>query len=71
MVQITIKMARIKSGLSQEEIAKELGTNRVTYAQYENYETPMRIDKALKFCEITDTKVDQVIFLDKNYTSSV
>ncbi len=66
--KITLEMARVKARLSQEEIANLLGTNRNTYRDYEKYKTPMRIDTAMKFCDITKTSIDRIIFLNKNYT---
>ena len=71
MEKVTIKMARVKVGLSQEQMAELLGTSRPTYANYESYDTPMRIDVAIKFSEITGFNIDQIIFLKNNYTSNV
>lgn len=62
MKQVTLKMARVKSGLTQEQMAVELGTNRVTYGKYENYDTPMRVNTAKKFSDIVKIPMDQIIF---------
>lgn len=62
MSTITLEMARAKVKMTQEEMARELGTNRVTYADYEKYKTPMRIDLAYKFSQITNVKMDDLIF---------
>lgn len=62
MKQVTLKMARVKSGLTQEQMAVELGTNRVTYGKYENYDTSMRVDTAKKFSDIVKIPMDQIIF---------
>ena len=71
MEGITLEMARAKTGLSQEELAKQLGINRNTYAKYEKYKLSMRIDMAQKFSSIVGISIDNLIFLNNNYTSSV
>ena len=71
MEGITLEMARAKTGLSQEELAKQLGINRNTYAKYEKYKASMRIDMAQKFSSIVGISIDNLIFLNNNYTSSV
>ena len=71
MEGITLEMARAKTGLSQEELAKRLGINRNTYAKYEKYKASMRIDMAQKFSSIVGISIDNLIFLNNNYTSSV
>jgi len=55
----------------QEELAKQLGINRNTYAKYEKYKASMRIDMAQKFSSIVGISIDNLIFLNNNYTSSV
>lgn len=62
MEKITLKMARAKAKLSQAEIAEKISVSRITYSKYETYEVPMRIDVAVKFCEATHTKLDEVKF---------
>ena len=62
MEKVTLKMARVKLGLTQDEMAKELGTSRVTYGKYEKYESPMRIDMAKKFSELVKIPIDHIIF---------
>lgn len=71
MKSITLEMARAKIGLTQEELAKKLGINRNTYAKYEKYKTSMRIDMAQKFSSIVGISIDNLIFFNNNYTSSV
>lgn len=71
MQKMTLKMARAKSGLTQQEIAKKMGINRNSYADYEKYDVVMRMDKAILFSEIVQVPFDDIIFLKQNYTSSV
>ena len=68
---ITLDIARAKTALSQEQLAKKLGINRNTYAKYEKYKASMRIDMALKFSSIVGISIDNLIFFNNNYTSSV
>ncbi|WP_229311281.1 helix-turn-helix transcriptional regulator [Streptococcus sp. HF-1907] len=70
-MQFTIKMARAKVGYTKMQMAKELGVSRPTYDDYENYSTIMRVDMAKHFCDIVGLTIDDVIFSNKNYTSSV
>ena len=71
MKGITLEMARARIGLTQEELAKKLGITRNTYAKYEKYKTSMRIDMAQKFSSIVGISIDNLIFLNDDYTSSV
>lgn len=71
MKGVTLEMARAKIGLTQEELAKKLGINRNTYAKYEKYKTSMRIDMAQKFSSIVGISIDNLIFFNEDYTSSV
>lgn len=71
MKGITLEMARARIGLTQEELAKKLGITRNTYAKYEKYKTSMRIDMAQKFSLIVGISIDNLIFFNDDYTSSV
>lgn len=65
MSVLTLKMARVKANMTQDEISKKLGVSRVTYRDYEKYEVPMRVDKAIQFSKIVDTPFDDIIFLKR------
>lgn len=64
-MQLTLKMARAKVGLTKKQMALELGVTRPTYGDYENYNTIMRIDVAQRFCDIVGVSIDDVIFQKK------
>ncbi|CYU62887.1 helix-turn-helix transcriptional regulator [Streptococcus suis] len=64
-MQLTLKMARAKVGLTKKQMALELGVTRPTYDDYENYNTIMRIDVAQRFCDIVGVSIDDVIFQKK------
>ncbi|MED1556832.1 helix-turn-helix transcriptional regulator [Bacillus paramycoides] len=68
--KFTIKQARNISGLTQPEMAKQLGMSLSSYIEYENYKFDFRISKAIKFSLITGVSFDDILFLNENYTSS-
>ena len=70
-LKFSIKSARNNVDLTQDEIAKMLGVTTKTYSDYEKGKTQMKIGTALRFSEITKVPIDNIIFLSKNYTSSV
>lgn len=70
-LKFSIKSARNNVNLTQSEMAKMLGVTKKTYSAYENGKTQMKINTALRFSEITKIPIDNIIFLNKNYTSSV
>lgn len=48
----TIKGLRCDLGLTQKEMAKELGISEGTYVRYENYQTKVPFDVAIKICDL-------------------
>ena len=67
----TMKLARVKAGFTQEQVAKMLGVSRNTYNDYENYNVVMKIDKGILFSQIVGIPFDDIIFFKQKYTSSV
>lgn len=57
---ITIKMARAKTNLSQLEMADKLLVAPNTYVAYEKHKHIMRVDTAIKFCEVTKTNITDI-----------
>lgn len=70
-LKLSIKAARSNVNLTQSQIAKMLGVSRETYLGYEHGDKQMKISTALRFSEITNVPIDNIIFFNKNYTSSV
>lgn len=64
IITLTIKQARMISGLTQAEVAEELGMHVKTYMKYENYKQIMRINQGVRFSEITGVPFNQIIFFD-------
>ena len=54
----TFRKKRDRLGLTQEEIAKRLGKNRITIIRYESGETPIpkAVEMALKLIETEERK---------------
>ncbi len=63
-MKYTIEQARILAGLTQVSMAEKLGMTEKTYIQYEKYRRKFRIDDALKFVEVVDIPIDNIIFFD-------
>jgi transcriptional regulator with XRE-family HTH domain len=58
MDQDTLRRKRERLGLTQEELAKRLGKNRITIIRYESGESaiPKTVEMALKVIETEDGK---------------
>jgi transcriptional regulator with XRE-family HTH domain len=63
---ITLKAARVNSGLTQIEAAKALGISKNTLASYEQYRTIPGIDMAHKISALYGLDVDGIIFLPED-----
>lgn len=64
-VKWTLELCRTRSGLTQKEMAKAIGVSELTYNNYENYKTGMKVEKAFKFAEIVGIPVDSIIFFNE------
>lgn len=63
-IKWTIKLCRIKTELTQEEMAKKLGVSKEAYQKYETGANMMRVDTAIRFSEITGIPFDSIIFFE-------
>lgn len=61
--RLSLKMARIGVGLSQAEIADELGVNINTYGRWEKDPGVMSINDAVRVCRIVGREFDEIKFL--------
>lgn len=61
-MQITLKAARVNSGLRQTEAADALGISRSTIQNYENYITTPDIEMAKRMAKLYGVPVDSIIF---------
>ena len=63
---LEMKAARIRAGMTQEEIAQAVGISTSTYSDYERGKRDLPINVAVKFCEacgIDDLNARALIFL--------
>lgn len=65
----TLSNIRKNKGLSQEDIAGQLGVGISTYCQYETGKRSIPYDVVDKLCKILDIKKDE-IFLPTKFTLS-
>lgn len=61
---ISLKAARVNAGLTQTEMAKELGVSTVTVWKWETGQTDPRFAQLQKFCDICKVEITD-IFLPK------
>lgn len=64
-MRITLKAARVNSGLTIEEASKKLGVTAPTLSSWESGLTYPRVDMLNKFEEIYDVKYDNIVFFKK------
>lgn len=69
-----IKELRLRSGKSQQDVAKDLGVSQVTVFKLETGKVKVKEEHLQKFAELYNTSVEELLsdnFLDKcNYTDS-
>lgn len=58
----TLRDMREKKGVKQQAIADHLGVSRHTYANYENNQESMSIEKAKAVCDFLSVPIDQIFF---------
>ena len=58
----TMKIARISAGLSQKNVADEMGMHEQTYAKYEKHPELMSIKDAKLFSRIVHKDVSDIFF---------
>ncbi|MEG2289953.1 MAG: helix-turn-helix transcriptional regulator [Clostridium sp.] len=55
-----LKLARIKKGLLQKDIAKNIGTTERTYSNYENGKRKIKVEDAIKIANVLDKTVEEL-----------
>ena len=64
-MKITLRAARINTGLTQKEAANQLGISRNTLASYELYKTKPDIEMAKQMSNLYGLPVDGIIFCQR------
>ncbi|CAM2829675.1 helix-turn-helix domain-containing protein [Paenibacillus taichungensis] len=65
----TLKQARLLSGFTQAQVAKELDVHRHTYIKWERNADDMPIGKAKKASELFGKGVDEIFFTHESTLS--
>jgi DNA-binding XRE family transcriptional regulator len=57
---VTLKAARVNIGLTQEELAKEVGVSPVTIWKWETGKAEPRLSQAKRLCDICKVSIDDI-----------
>ena len=60
--KMTLKVLRTISNLTQEQVAKAVGVERVTYLKWEKYETFPNARQLIKLSEVLNCSLDDFYF---------
>jgi len=61
-MKLTLKSARLVSGLTADQVASSLGMNINTVYKYENFKSYPTVDVANKMAELYGVKFEDLIF---------
>lgn len=70
MAKISLKAARVNTGLSQKEAAALLEISNKTLSNWENGETFPSAEKIERLCALYKVSYDDIIFLPKQFAFS-
>ncbi|QEZ68948.1 XRE family transcriptional regulator [Paraclostridium bifermentans] len=62
---VNLKIARIKKGLSQEDVCELARVGRVTLSKLENGEGNPRRDLMIRLSKVLETPVEELFFYEK------
>lgn len=62
---ISLKQMRHDRGLTQAELARQIGVNRVTVWQYENSKTRPSLEKVVNLCQVFNCSVEKLLGIPK------
>nr|DAW27990.1 MAG TPA: Helix-turn-helix XRE-family like protein [Caudoviricetes sp.] len=65
-MRLTLKAARVNSGLEQKEAAEKLGISRDSLRSYEKYKKSPKIDLAIRIAKLYNCSLSDLIFLQDN-----
>lgn len=67
MLKITLRAARINAGLTQRQVAKELGVVSKTISNWESGKSIIKAFQLISLCQLYGVSVDNIIFAQKVY----
>lgn len=62
MEKLPLKALRAKVGLTQEQVAKKVGVDRITYGRWENYKSYPDAMQLIKLAELFECSMDTFYF---------
>lgn len=68
---MTLKAARVNSGMNQQEAAEKIGVSRTTLQSWESYRSFPTVIQLPAIEAAYNVKYDDIIFLPKDYALSV
>lgn len=57
-----LRALRADSGMTQEQVAEQLGVTRQTLSSYESGRTRPDIDMLVRLCQVYDTDLDGIVY---------
>lgn len=66
MAKITLEAARVNAGLTQSQLAKEMGVSRQSVFDWENGKREMKTAYVYAFCQLTGFSVDDILLPKKS-----
>ena len=66
-MRVTIKAARVNANLTQTDFAREIGVGVKTVQNWEAGISSPRADKMPIICKVLGCRIEDIIFLPKNY----
>ncbi len=61
-MKLTLKDARRRALMTQEEVAERLGVSKSAYRWYERNPGKMKVDKAYRFAKLCGLTIDDLTF---------
>ncbi len=69
MLKITLQAARVNAGMTQSQVAKELGVVNKTISNWESGKSIIKAFQLMSLCQLYGVSVDNII-LPKKFTQS-
>lgn len=69
MLKITLQAARVNAGMTQRQVAKELGVVNKTISNWESGKSIIKAFQLMSLCQLYNVSVDNII-LPKKFTQS-
>lgn len=71
MIAENIRARRIAMGLTQEQLAEQVGVSRQTVAKWESADTAPDLENAAALARVLDVSLDELAFYDESATEGL